>query len=216
MGLFSGLSDLFSPVKELAGALSPVGDLFSLGSSAFSLYNSASGAGLRDQKDLMSFQAELQDRYWTKQYGQRHQLEVDDLKKAGLNPILSANSAGGVAGVSANASPNETRSQKLATSAALANAFSQSRMTDSMTLKNAADASLSNALQYKANTEAGLMDFYARLAEQKNNAEISLLAAQAFNAHHYPPNLPTWGKNLEYLFSLPSKVKFNGRVSGGD
>lgn len=182
MGLFSAIKDFVSPVTDLVSAFKPVGDLFSLGSSASSLYNSVTNSSFHDQKDLMKYQAELQDYFWTKQYGQRHQLEVDDLKKAGLNPILSANSAGSVAGVSASAAPNETRSQKLATSAALANAFSQARLADSTTLLNSAQAS---AVAKDAETR--------RLVGQSN---IDLNNVQAAQMLKYPPNQSVFEKNV--------------------
>lgn len=49
------------------------------------------------QKELM----EIQHNYQVSDYQHRHQWETQDLLKAGLNPILSANSGASVAGVSA-------------------------------------------------------------------------------------------------------------------
>lgn len=178
----SGIGEFFTGSDSGSGlGTSEFSNLLGGASSALGFYNSATGRGIKDQKELMKYQAELQDYYWTKQYGQRHQLEVNDLRSAGLNPILSAHSAGSVGGVSASASPAETRSQRLLTAVQANSALAQIQMMRSQAMKNNQELHLMGSQIYKNNTEASLMDRYQRMNELETLARIRMLDAQTKN-----------------------------------
>ena len=81
----------------LGSGIGGIGDILGFGSDALGLYNDLTGNSAKIQKELMAYQAQLQNASWKYQMSNRHQLEVGDLRNAGLNPILSANSAGGIA-----------------------------------------------------------------------------------------------------------------------
>lgn len=123
MGLFSSLSktfkhnirssakygNLISAAGTLTGnpTLTTIGTgLNALGSSFGSDYNSAQSVA--NQKSLMDYQYQLN----RAAYGERHQLEVADLKAAGLNPILSANSAGSIGSISMPSIDTEATKQQ--------------------------------------------------------------------------------------------------------
>ena len=100
MGLFSSIGNAIQSVTKPVSSFlsgSGIGDLMGFGSDAFGLYNDLTGNSAKVQKKLMAYQAQLQNESWKYQMSNRHQLEVGDLRNAGLNPILSANSAGSVA-----------------------------------------------------------------------------------------------------------------------
>lgn len=82
-------------IPEITGALIGAGtDL--LGGLMSNMFSSAAeGDAFADNVSLMRFQDSLQQN----NYRHRHQWEVEDLRKAGLNPILSANSAASVPSV---------------------------------------------------------------------------------------------------------------------
>lgn len=81
MGLLSGIG---KAVKSVVGGITG-GDLLSAGANILGgvMTNNAAANSARDANSMS----------W-EQYGQRHQVEVADLKAAGLNPILSAGNAG--------------------------------------------------------------------------------------------------------------------------
>lgn len=216
MGLFSSISNAFSSLSDLVSPVTSfVSDITGTASSAYSLYNSLSGAGLEDQKELMEYQAALQDQYWRSQYGSRHQLEVEDLKNAGLNPILSATgNSGSAGGVSGSATPNETRSQKLMANAQAQQALQTARLFEANSAKALSDANLNGALTYKANGEAGLQDAYFHLSKLETEARIRQLDSmtrnqdvQTFNAWQYPQNQ---GRIARELNSLEGFLKRRG------
>lgn len=72
--------------------------LSSLGGLLGNLASSAYSASLSRQN--MEKQAELQKELWTYEQSNKHQLEVQDLRDAGLNPILSATSGSAVGNAS--------------------------------------------------------------------------------------------------------------------
>ncbi|UPW41751.1 DNA pilot protein [Peromfec virus RodF7_16] len=83
---------------SLGGLVSSV-----LGGFANSAFSSASSAKAMElQYEYQKKLAEQQNQYNVENYQHRHQWETDDLRAAGLNPILSANSGGSVAGAGLN------------------------------------------------------------------------------------------------------------------
>lgn len=81
-----------------------------LASAVGSLFGSAAGKWLGNQidmssaKELADYQAKLQRENWQFQQSNAHQFEVGDLRKAGLNPILSATNSQ-MAGMSSVSTP---------------------------------------------------------------------------------------------------------------
>lgn len=119
MGLFSGIGDF---VKKAAGLASPLAPF--LGPAATIATGLIGASGARDQqsaskgmaREQMAFQAQQaatardfnermvkeQRAYGTQMSNTQHQRQVADLRAAGLNPLLSANSG---AGTPTSASP---------------------------------------------------------------------------------------------------------------
>lgn len=90
----------FAPLIGLAGTAMGIPALTQV-SSALSTYDDVFN-GTADN-NYMSNQYALMDKSFQQNlaaYGMRHQLEVNDLRKAGLNPILSANSGASIGTVS--------------------------------------------------------------------------------------------------------------------
>ena len=111
------------------------------------------------QKEL----AKIQNDYNVYNYSHRHTWEVADLRRAGLNPILSANSAGSVAAAGQAQAP-AVQSQKYDISRAInaiANTALVKKQTDlaqyqSETERIKADADMLRARQEEARTESAI------------------------------------------------------------
>lgn len=217
MGFFSGITKVFKKATDFVGdafdsftggtlgkVLDFGSDLVGLGNSAYGLYNAVANNGLQDQKELMAYHAALQNKYWRDQFGSRHQLEVNDLKQAGLNPILSTHSASGVAGVSANASPNETRSQKLMANAQLQNMITQQQLSRSQSAKNLEEAEYAKI--------RGLNDI------RRTDAEIKLMANQGnyyqANSNYLNNEALQWAKTSLPGAGLGMFMRFGPKVLG--
>ena len=76
MGFFSG-------IKKIVGSVASLGSAF------------LKSKGQKDANEQSISEAELNRQFQVDFYKKRHQREVEDLKKAGLNPILSAKFGGG-------------------------------------------------------------------------------------------------------------------------
>lgn len=238
MGLFAGLAalggSLLSSIGGSTAAGSAGGGLLS-GLTSGSMGSWLSGAGgaalgsvldsgldfgmgqysahqvFKQQKELMKYQHDLN----LDAYGQRHQLEVKDLRSAGLNPILSANSGGSVAGTGLNSALS------------LANEIgkvSESRRSGSQEMLN--HALLQTQITQQKLNNAQVYGTNARAQADMTNADANMLRARADAAYAgartrneilYPSNQPmvfkylNSGKGLfsDYIRNIP-RGKYGG------
>lgn len=77
------------------------------GASMFGAMLQREGAEEANDLNYLMFRENLD--WQERMYKNRHTMEVEDLRRAGLNPVLSANNAGSVPGGSSYASPQNTR-----------------------------------------------------------------------------------------------------------
>lgn len=180
MGLFSSIKNAVSSVTDF---FSPVSDLLGIGGSAFDLFSGISGSSLRDQKSLIDYQTNAAKNLWEFQKSNSHQLEVKDLRSAGLNPILSAGTASSASAFAPSGQLSETGAQRTqARVAALQNqenlklARTQQVLNDSGSARNAAEA------------KAVLMN--AESNALKARAEAALANQRTINERLYPSNQP--------------------------
>lgn len=193
MGLFSSIGNAIQSVtKPLSGFLSGsgIGDLMGFGSDAFGLYNDLTGNSAKVQKQLMAYQAQLQNQSWKYQMSNRHQLEVGDLRNAGLNPILSANSAGSVAAGIPNGSLADSDSARYGARSSAALARQNAAQVASLIQTNASTQARNEAEAKAAimNAESNRMSAVA--GANRNNAEAGYAAVRSKNEALYPSNQP--------------------------
>lgn len=175
MGLFSGISNaiktITSPIKSFWSD-SGIGDVLDIGSAALGAYNDLTGNSAKVQKELMAYQARIQNELWKYQMSNRHQLEVGDLRNAGLNPILSANSAGAISAGMPNGSLADSDSSR-----------SQARTANQLARQQAAQIQSlihTNASQiYKNNAEADAVTRQADYSGLRTKADVALSLAHA-------------------------------------
>ena len=180
MGLFSSIKKAVSSVTDF---LSPVSDLIGIGSSAYDLFNGISGGSLRDQQSLIDYQTNAAKNLWQFQKSNSHQLEVKDLRAAGLNPILSAGTASSASAFAPSGQLSETGAQRTqARVAALQNhenlklARTQQALNESGSARNAAEA------------EAALIN--AKSNALRARADAGLANQRTINERLYPSNQP--------------------------
>lgn len=199
--------------NPLPSIISTGSDLLNLGSSAYSLIDSLSGRSrsnnFADAYSLMQLQSNLQNEAFKTQYGQRHQLEVQDLRQAGLNPLLSVNSAGSIGATSLSSHVPETGAQRIA------NAINAAQLASNIKLNNSAIATqqsqqvLNNAIaSFNAdNGRARLIESMASLQNAKSNfikssASSALDLQMAENARKFPANVSEFGRNINVIRNL--------------
>lgn len=193
MGLFSSIGDAISsitkPVSNFLGG-SGIGDLMDFGSGALGLYNDLTGNSAKQQMALMKYQAQLQNESWKYQISNRHQFEVGDLRNAGLNPILSANSAGAISAGIPNGALADSDSSRFGarTNAQLAR---QNAQQVASLIQTNASTQARNEAEAKAaimNAESNRMSAIA--GANRNNAEAGYAAVRSKNESLYPSNQP--------------------------
>lgn len=225
MGLFSSIKKAVSSVTDF---LSPVSDLIGIGSSAYDLFSGISGGSLKDQQSLIDYQTNAAKNLWQFQKSNSHQLEVKDLRAAGLNPILSAGTASSASAFAPSGQLSETGAQRTqARVAALQNhenlklARTQQALNESGSARNAAEA------------EAALIN--AKSNALRARADAGLANQRTINERLYPSNQPEAFKYLNSARALigsyrnvPSKPipaselkqiyerAYGGRLSGGN
>lgn len=89
MGLFSKVTDVF---KGVGDAFSPISPLLGIGTGLLGSFMSASGQKDANEATIASAREQMQ--FQERMAKNAHQYEVEDLRKAGLNPILSSKYGG--------------------------------------------------------------------------------------------------------------------------
>ena len=194
MGLFSSIGKAIKSVTKPISSFisgSGIGDIMGFGSDALGLYNDLTGNSAKQQKELMAYQAQLQNELWKYQMSNRHQLEVGDLRNAGLNPILSANSAGSVAAGVPNGSLADSDSARYNARSSAALARQNAAQVASLIQTNASTQARNEAEAKAAlmNAESNRMSAVA--GANRNNAEAGYAAVRSKNEALYPSNQPT-------------------------
>lgn len=223
MGLFSSIANLGgSLLSGATGVLGSVGSFLSgdKGGAVADVLDTGLDFGMgqysahqafKQQKELMKYQHDLN----LDAFGQRHQLEVKDLRSAGLNPILSANSGGSVAGTGLNSALS------LANESARASEASRAGSADKLNR-----AMLETQLTQQLLNRAQVYGTNARAQADMTNADANMLRARADAAYAgartrnellYPSNQPTLfkyfnsGKGLfsDYIGRIP-RAQYGG------
>ena len=144
MGFLSGIGKAIGKVAGIAGDLGGI-------ASGIGAVSGLLGGGADDERDFAVASAQQANQFTREQLQNRHQWEVNDLRAAGLNPILSAMKGAPSIGGSAQA---------------VANASSGSEFADYSNAASNATNSATAARQLKLNTE-------------KLESEIDLLKSNA-------------------------------------
>lgn len=170
MGLFSSIGKAFKKVGSwFKGSSSKVdyGSAISgLGSSALNM--ASSEKGLRDQFQYNT-QLQRQAQDWSyKMASTAHQIEVNDMRKAGLNPILSATGGSGASAPGATGGsvgmPDYNLGEGLSTALQFRQQKNQNNIADSQTWLNRKQASL---IGEQARNEA---ERYDSIVQDRENA----------------------------------------------
>jgi hypothetical protein len=210
MGLFSSIGKAIKSVTKPISSFisgSGIGDIFGFGSDALGFYNDLTGNSAKQQKELMAYQARLQNESWKYQMSNRHQLEVGDLRNAGLNPILSANSAGSVAAGIPNGSLADSDSARYGARSSAALARQNAAQVASLVQTNASTQARNEAEAKAAlmNAESNRMSAIA--GANRNNAEASYAAIRSKNEALYPSNQPTPFKYINSAKGLIDSIE---------
>ena len=206
MGLFSSIGNAIQSVTKPVSSFlsgSGIGDILGFGSDALGLYNDLTGNSAKVQKELMSYQAQLQNASWKYQMSNRHQLEVGDLRNAGLNPILSANSAGGIAAAIPNGALADSDSARYGARSSAALARQNAAQVASLIQTNASTQARNEAEAKAALMNAESNKISAVAGANRNNAEAGYAAVRSKNEALYPSNQPL---PFKYLNSAKGMV----------
>lgn len=125
------------------------------------------------QEDTQAFNAE--------QYAKRYQVQIEDMKKAGINPMLSVSQGAGAAPSSTSSSPGSNFTQAALQSAQIANINADTENKDAQRKLLEAQASQATASAGQATANIGQIN----ATVNKINEEIK--------------NIPTEGRRLEQL-----------------
>lgn len=210
MGLFSSIGKAISSVTKPVSSFisgSGIGDILNFGSDTLGIFNDLTGHSAKQQKELMDYQARLQNESWKYQMSNRHQLEVGDLRNAGLNPILSANSAGGIAAGIPNGALADSDSARHNARSSAALARQNAEQVASLIQTNASTQARNEA-EAKAtlmNAESNRMAAIA--GANRNNAEAGYAAVRSKNEALYPNNQPTLFKYINSAKGMVDSIE---------
>lgn len=195
------VSSVLNPVNNFLDG-SGLGSLLDTANTAFSTYNNFNKSSMKDAMAFAQFKQNLQTQAWKEQYGQRHQLEVEDLRKAGLNPILSANSAGGVSASMASGGLLDSDSAR-------SSAASQRQMVNQAAKQLESQISVNGSQIYRNNAEADAIQRQADYAGMRTLSEIKLQRALAnwYNVQSTNANDP--------MIKYSSAMSTGGALLGG-
>lgn len=193
MGLFSSIGKAIKSVTKPVSSLisgSGIGDLLDFGSGALGIYNDLTGNSAKQQMELMRYQTLLQNESWKYQMSNRHQFEVGDLRNAGLNPILSANSGGAIsAGIPNGALADSDSARSGArTNAQLARQNAQQVASLIQTNATQQDRNTAEAEAFRMNAESNRINALA--GARRANAEAALFNQRMINERLYPAHQP--------------------------
>ena len=164
MGLFDGGGGL----GGLAALASPLTFMTSAGEMAGTYMQNQANAGMMDKaNDFNAWQADLNRGFQERVSSTAHQREVEDLKKAGLNPILSAN-AGASTPSGSSASSVAPPEMKNLISPALASARQMMQMTADLQ-KTGAEIDLLKSQKSKADVDTEVAKKGVPESELKND-----------------------------------------------
>ena len=210
MGLFSSIGKAIKSVTKPVSSLisgSGIGDLMDFGSGALGLYNDLTGNSAKQQMELMRYQTRLQNESWKYQMSNRHQLEVGDLRNAGLNPILSANSGGAISAGIPNGALADSDSARFSarTNAQLARQNAQQVASLIQTNATQQVRNIAEADAFRMNAESNRISALA--GARRSAAEAALFNQRTVNERLYPANQPLPFKYLNSASSLYERWK---------
>lgn len=191
MGLFSSIGKAIKSVtKPVSSFLGDIGDIVGFGSDALGLYNDLTGNSAKQQMELMRYQTQLQNESWKYQMSNRHQFEVGDLRNAGLNPILSANSAGGIAAGIPNGALADSDSARYGARTNARLARQNAEQVASLVQTNATQQERNSAEAEALRMNAESNRIAALAGARRSAAEAALFNQRTVNERLYPANQP--------------------------